>query len=147
MAIIPLGQLPPRIRRRINTAGDCWPWTGARNKDGYGRVGYNGKVEYAHRLVYLLTRGHPGDLCVLHSCDNPPCVRPAHLFLGTHADNMRDAYRKGRIKIPGTKLDHQRAALIREIHATGRYTQVAIARACGVTSRTISAIVCGKRWV
>jgi len=85
---------------------DCWVWTGYKNHKGYGRVAYyiNGKTIRlgAHRLSYLLHTGEdPGSLCVCHKCDNPSCINPQHLFLGTIGDNNRDAFRKGRNKTIG----------------------------------------------
>ena len=75
----------------------CWPWTGACNADGYGQMKVSGRVVGAHRIAYELQVGPvPGGLSVLHSCDNPPCVRGAHLLLGTQTDNVRDMFAKGR---------------------------------------------------
>lgn len=81
----------------------CWLWTAARFSSGYGRVALpraNGSpqtLEGAHRMAWILTNGPiPANLWVLHRCDNPPCCRPEHLFLGTHTDNMRDMTQKGR---------------------------------------------------
>lgn len=74
----------------------CWEWVGGRDKLNYGVcVGSRGFTR-AHRESFRLTNGEPGDLCVLHKCDNPPCVNPAHLFLGTRRDNMQDMISKGR---------------------------------------------------
>lgn len=80
---------------------DCQEFRGCRIKKGYGQVNMNGRTVYAHRLAYALHYGEdPTGKCVLHKCDNPPCVNPDHLFLGTQADNVRDMWAKGRAR-PG----------------------------------------------
>lgn len=77
----------------------CWPWRAAM-RGGYGVYSF-GKLEQAHRLSWFFTWGPlPERARVCHSCDNPPCVNPAHLFLGTQADNMEDMKRKGRSRKP-----------------------------------------------
>jgi hypothetical protein len=78
----------------------CWEWQGSKNR-GYGTFSRNGRSERAHRHAWILTYGEiPPGLMVCHHCDNPPCIRPEHLFIGTMLDNMRDAARKGRIRTP-----------------------------------------------
>lgn len=78
---------------------ECWPWTGGCIKAGYGRICESGRDEYTHRYSWRLHFGEiPPGLEVCHKCDNPPCCNPAHLFVGTHRDNMHDALRKGRVK-------------------------------------------------
>lgn len=77
--------------------GPCWIWTAGRSKSGYGVFEWGGKSASAHRVSWYLAFGSPKDgLLVLHSCDNKGCIRPSHLFLGTHADNSRDMAVKAR---------------------------------------------------
>lgn len=83
-----------KIRKTIS---GCWHFTGPLNSHGYGAVGFHGKVIGAHRLSYILTRGEiPNGLLVCHKCDNPKCVNPDHLFIGTYKDNAQDMIKKGR---------------------------------------------------
>lgn len=78
-------------------ADGCWTWTSQRDASGYGLFWIGGRTRRAHRIAFLLGGGTLTEgFCVLHRCDNPPCVRPDHLFLGTQRDNLRDAVRKGR---------------------------------------------------
>lgn len=74
----------------------CWPWTEGTGRRGYGKATYQGRTVAAHRLAWELTNGPAGKLFVCHSCDNPPCCNPAHLFLGTPQGNQDDCRAKGR---------------------------------------------------
>lgn len=93
------GTFARRFEERIDKSGECWIWTGSYSPSGYGRASRGLKKVRAHRAAYELYVGPITDgLHVLHKCDNPACVNPAHLFLGTHLDNMRDMETKGRAK-------------------------------------------------
>lgn len=75
----------------------CWEWFGGASADGYGRFTHKGRKLLAHRVSWEVHSGSiPRGMLVLHRCDNPPCVNPSHLFLGTHKDNAQDRERKGR---------------------------------------------------
>lgn len=94
---IPRFQDPARrFFHRLSMGDGCWEWLGRPDRRGYGEFTTGGKKVRAHRFSYHLFVGDPGALFVLHRCDNPLCVRPDHLFLGTHADNMADMRAKGR---------------------------------------------------
>lgn len=82
---------------RVTPTG-CFEWQARRNEFGYGSVGFKKKRLKAHRVSWEVFRGPiPEGMCVCHHCDNPCCINPDHLFIGTRTDNMRDASRKGRI--------------------------------------------------
>jgi hypothetical protein len=134
---------------RKSSTSECWEWTGACRNRGYGAIKIAGRHEQAHRVAYLLYVGEiPAGMFVLHRCDNRKCVKPAHLFLGTHADNMRDMHQKGRNVPPrgaqqwASKLSPERVAAIR---ADGRPSFV-IAREHGVHPSTVSRIRRGELW-
>jgi hypothetical protein len=129
---------------------ECWWWTACRLPAGYGRFSVNGRMVLAHRYVYELVYGiDPGDLQVLHTCDNPSCCNPAHLFLGTQADNMADMEAKGRqsrgIDRPAAKLTEEGVREARRLSADG-WSQRKIADKLGVNQATIWFVLNGKTW-
>ena len=97
---------------KVTDAG-CWIWTGSRKHGGlpYGHFRMGGHIMPAHRAAWILFNGKiPRGRSVLHRCDVPPCIRPQHLFLGTHVDNMRDMVAKGRSYSPTRKKELTKAA-------------------------------------
>ncbi len=92
--------LAERFWEKVVRTDDCWVWTGATTPEsGYGIISVEGRTTKAHRVSYEMNVGPiPEGMFVCHHCDNPPCVRPDHLFVGTQADNLADGRAKGRIE-------------------------------------------------
>jgi hypothetical protein len=141
----------------IGNPDDCWEWQAGRNKDGYGHFFVSPQLrgQRANRVAWELTNGPiPKGLDVLHTCDNPPCCNPAHLFLGTHLDNMHDRDNKGRLVIPDNsgesngiaRLTEPQIIEIRRLYGAKTYNQYQLADMFGVSQVQISRIVNGKRW-
>ena len=126
----------------------CWPWMGAKTRGGYGEINSDGSMFRAHRVAYELFYGLiPSHMSVLHRCDNPGCVNPMHLFLGTNQDNMRDCLSKGRwgTRHPGKKLNRKKALLIKKLSLQG-LTRDRLAELCGVDEATVRAVLKGRTW-
>ena len=147
----------------------CWPWQGAKLKTGYGVVKHRCKQYKAHRASFAIHRGQiPGGMLVCHHCDNPSCVNPSHLFLGTPQDNMTDKVQKGRQSrgdehaksiaksekhqsaiVRGEKhgrsklSDDQRANIIKLLN-DGELNQTQIAQMFSITQSNVSVI--NRRW-
>lgn len=133
-----------RFWSHVDRTGECWIWTAGRSEYGYGRLFFRGKARKAHRVAYELTHGPiPTGLFVCHACDNPACVRPDHLWLGTNQDNLVDASRKGRI--PQSKLTPTTVREIRAALAAGEPKKV-IARRYGVAPHAIRLLAAGRTW-
>ena len=90
--------LEERLMSIVNKTNSCWIWTAGTNQKGYGQIKVNGKTKAAHRISYMIYKGEIGDLYVCHTCDNPPCINPDHLWLGTCKDNHQDREIKRRGK-------------------------------------------------
>ena len=161
MKPIPLLEL---FLRHVNKTGSCWLWTGGKDRDGYGLSskgnGKSGSVR-AHRRSWELLRGPiPEGKMILHRCDNPPCVNPDHLFVGTGSDNMKDAHAKGRHLSPTqskpesqVRGERQHLAKLKEsdipkIFALreGGLKHYEIAAFFGVTKHTIQSVLAGDTW-
>lgn len=134
-------------------ADACWPFRGAPvGPKGHRKLTVNGKGVLAHRLSWEIHCGKPGKTCVLHKCDNPPCVNPRHLFLGTRAVNNADMDAKGRRKPhigeanPRSHLTANQVRDIRRIRQSDGTSYPKLATQFGVAAGTIQAILEGRTW-
>lgn len=133
----------------------CWLWTGALDHRGYGKFSTaRSKPTTASRVAYKLHYGvDPSGQFVCHQCDNRTCVNPAHLFLGTHADNMKDMREKGRsprksnvgTHNPRAILDEGKVREIRRRHAAGE-TPLALSIEYGINRESVYAVLSGRNW-
>lgn len=119
-SIVMTKEMIKRFEEKFERGRGCWEWQGATTDSGYGLV-WRGEKRLnwrAHRVAWTIYNGDilPEELLVCHDCDNPPCVRPDHLFLGNHQDNALDAARKGRLH---TKLTPEEVKEIRALCAQG----------------------------
>jgi hypothetical protein len=126
----------------------CYLWTGECNRRGYGKIRVRNEKFLAHRLSFSIAVKDPQSLLVLHKCDNPCCVNPAHLFLGSQSDNLYDMHRKGRNWTP--KGESHGASKLRlhqvlSIRADTRKNSI-IARDFCIDRTTVRDIKSGKRW-
>jgi len=147
-----------RIMNRVEKQENgCWLFTGHHDRGGYGMMQFKGKMQLTHRLVWMLTHNMtslPRDLHVCHACDNPPCVNPAHLFLGTHRDNMQDMVNKGRKtykavlgeEVSSHKLTSDDVRAIRARYQAGSITYRRLADEYRVSQGTIADAVTRKTW-
>lgn len=145
-----------RFMKFVAMSDGCWLWTGRIIRGyGHGQFSWCGRSAVASRVAWELFMGEePGELLVCHHCDNPRCVNPAHLFLGTAADNSADMIKKGRGKQPKLPRDGERNGRARltwsQVDAIRRklrtHTQRSLAAEYGVSSATISGIASGRRW-
>lgn len=143
-----------RLWRRVDKTGECWLWQGTRLRDGYGMIGVrHPKVTQllVHRVSWELANGPiPAGRQVLHRCDNPPCVRPDHLFLGTNRANVADRVAKGRSRGASrernakAKLTSEQVAQIRALYRKGAHQHLDLR--FGVTRSTIYHIARGWTW-
>lgn len=150
--------LEDRFMKYVQKSDDpdgCWEWIGCKNSDGYGSFKINNKTYSSHRVSYALFIGDiPDRMLVCHSCDNPNCVNPAHLWLGTNKDNVTDMYNKGRQSHVGApkgenhwshKLTEQKIYQIHKMIEQG-HAQRKIAKMFEISESTVSYIKSNLRW-
>jgi len=150
-----MGSLEDRFWAKVNKIeGRCWEWTAALDTAGYGSFRVGSRLVGAHRISYEIHHGPiPDGLWILHHCDNPCCVNPEHLFLGTRSDNMFDCSRKGRYvnnalcgeDSPDAKLTNRDVLSIRQSYKDG-HTQRRLALEYGVSPANISCIIRRFSW-
>lgn len=165
MAGISKVSIAARFKQKyVESESGCWEWTASTAGRGYGVIWFEGRQQYAHRVSHQIHKGPvPDSLQVLHECDNPKCVNPAHLFLGTQADNVADMIQKGRQncvrpryprplsvyargeKIATAKLTTDQIRSIRDLYSQGS-TQADLATTFGVNQPQISRIVRRATW-
>lgn len=134
-----------RFMNYVKVTSGCWIWIASKNRSGYGKFSFSGfKNITAHRASYILFNGPiKDDLFVCHSCDNPSCVKPAHLWLGNHAENMSDMTKKER---QNSKLKCEDILKIREMVEKDSIPQTKIVELYGITSGTVSSIIHRRIW-
>jgi hypothetical protein len=145
----PVARFWPKVAR---SDGGCWLWTAAADPLGYGRFGVSrGDIRLAHRYSMELAGHDVANAIVCHRCDNPRCVNPAHLYLGTYSDNLRDRYARRPGNVPRgerhcwAKLSDEIVRTIFRMRAEGRTHRV-IAESFGVPECRISVILARKSW-
>lgn len=148
----------PKFLAKVKFAGEdeCWEWQAGTSRFGYGQFAVKRRATNAHRVAWVLWVGEiPKGKWVLHTCDNPLCVNPQHLYLGTVLENNRDRVERGRGRPAGVrgerhghaKLSLRQVKKIRREYSAGGVSQATLGKKYGVCHATISFIVNNKTWV
>lgn len=138
-------------RVNIGSGEECWEWQGGKYHFGHGATTLRGRPAKAHRVAWELSRGPlPAGAYLLHKCDNPPCCNPAHLFVGTQADNMADMVKKKRHshgeKRTLAKLTDERVRDMRFLAETLPVSRRALAAAFGVSPKCVTLVLARQAW-
>lgn len=145
-----------RFWNKVDRRGpdECWLWLAAPQKDGYGAFHLDDQKVAAHRIAWMIK--HPRvsaeGMCVCHTCDVRSCVNPAHLFLGTHQENVADRHAKGRSSPPKgsangqSKLDERTVREMRIIYARGGISQCELGKRYGITQSVTHALLHRRTW-
>lgn len=143
-----------RFFSKVSKGKSCWEWIGCLHEQGYGIARREGQKVLAHRLSWEIHFGKiPIGMEICHRCDNPKCVKPDHIFVGTHQDNMRDMMAKGRNadmngeKNGNHKLNAGDIKNIRSLYTTGNYSQRELAMKFDVHQTNIGHIVRANTWM
>ncbi|MGO9372038.1 MAG: HNH endonuclease [Syntrophobacteraceae bacterium] len=138
----------------VDSKTGCWIWTKGKTSGGYGEISTDpGKIDLVHRVMWKHLNGPiPKKGVICHSCDNPPCCNPDHLFLGTQRVNLLDAKAKGRLnpahgsRAGKAKLTADQVMAIREKHGRGLISHRRLAKEYGITHQAVQSILTGKNW-
>lgn len=148
-----------RFWLRVQKSKGCWTWRGNPDRWGYGRFYFGGGTMLAHRASWVVHFNDPGDLNVLHKCNNPICVRPSHLYLGTDRDNTRDRIAAGTqsdgrpgfcrnvgSKHAQSKFTEEDVVLVRAMVKSGFFTRKDVQRIFGVSKTAVRSALLGVSW-
>jgi len=140
-----------RFMSYVKKTKKCWLWTGTKNRRGYGKFCFREKkTAIASRVSYILFKGDiPDNYLICHTCDNPSCVNPEHLWAGTTRDNAVDRISKKRFvgdEHPLSRLDAEKVIQMRKLANSGKYKQKVLAKMFGITAGHVNNIIHNRSW-